>query len=107
MTGIQEYIARKKYSHGYSSQRKSYSIPSIDESSQIEKNLIDVFYRSSYNELKTMMKKDFEKRVESVHEKYESQIIDVLLKAINEIDCEVLNLNKKLSNTINSITKTK
>lgn len=46
---------------------------------------------------------DFEKRIENIHEKYESQIIEVLLKTISELNSEISGLNRKLSNTINTI----
>ena len=103
---VQEYIASKKYTNKYSSQREQYWIPAIDNSSSIEKNLFGM-YGSPYAELKESIKEDFEKKVETVHAKYESQIFDVLLKVITDLDVDISKLNEKLSNTINSISKVK
>ena len=107
MTQIQEYIARKKYSQKLSLQEKSYSEPSTNESSRVESNLIDILYKSSYNDMKESLKKDFEIKVKSVQEQYESQVIDVILKAIDSIDSEISDMNLRLSNTIDLISKNK
>lgn len=103
---VREYIASKKYTNKYSSQIGRYWIPAIDDSSSIEKKLFGN-YDSSYDELKESIKEDFEKKVDAVHAKYESQFFDVLLKVINDLDVDISKLNEKLSNTISSISKVK
>ena len=106
MTGFIEIPEKTKYAPKHailkSLQEKKYlalatiTIP--------ESNLTNSLYDIPYSELKESMVKDFEKKVEKVHAKYEELVYDITLNALKQLNSEIVDLNNKLSDTILAIS---
>jgi hypothetical protein len=107
MSDTIKIIEQTKYAHKYISLKplpeKQYAsfvaIPSR------ENNLTNSLYDITYSELKESIAKDFDKKVERVHAKYEALILDTIFNTLENLDTEIVDLNQKLSKTIVELTK--
>ena len=109
MTELLETIKHIKYAPTYTTfhQLKEKHYISVGIPAVNEKSLANSIYDIPYSEVKGSLVKDFEKKIERVHAKYEKLIIDTIFKELSNLDSDILELNHKLSKTINELAKPK
>jgi lysine/ornithine N-monooxygenase len=82
--------------------KRGYSIPYL-ETSFIEKDVYSDVFALSYNDIKDELEKEFEIKVKKIHEKYESQIFDLLYKALSQVDEDIIEIKTSLKKTLDEI----